>query len=547
MKTYSVHQDYFAAENSIIDVIHIADFVDALKYRVDNACINQGGWQSWSPCTEIFPGNKQLPLTCFGVKQWNSDLVFPQSKQKPSKNNITGQFVSYLRWENFYLVFASVGNVDGTLPPVQFIFNKKENTVSLEICDKGNQWKTGDITARIEIFTASSYFDCKEKLAAIFGSGHFKSVSFLGNNPAGWESWYNHYANINQTLILEDLKKLSSTDNIISTGSYTSKIFQIDDGWENALGDWTTNIERFPESFMEITKEIELKGYIPGLWIAPFIIDSRSKTATEHPDWLLRDNRGKLVPAGYNPLWGKDGTFYCLDLSRDDVIAHLDGIMDTIINKWGFRYIKLDFLYAGMLYGNYQQKTASYKIYSRALSTLTSRKESLSGKPVAYLGCGCPFELSFTKLPLARIGCDTYEKWENKLLRFLHWNGRNEAYLNLKDTLGHALWNNTIFMNDPDVIFIRKENCTLTENQKLVIAGVNKLFGSQYMYSDDPGNAGQYEKELTEKILAFNSKYQDEEFGITQISDDFFEIYSKSGKYKGFINLGNKPEITINQ
>jgi len=547
MKTYTVHRDYIARENSIIDIIHLDDFVDAQKYRVDNACINNGGWQSWNPCTETFPGKKQLPLTCFGIKQWNSYLVFPETKYKSSKNIILGQFISYLRWNDFYLFFVSVGNVTGTLPPVQFIFNRKENTVSIEICDKGNEWKTGDVTGRIEIFTADSYFEAREKLLSIFGNQHFDSISHLGNNPGGWESWYNHYANINQELVTEDLNKLVTTENIISKGNYSSLIFQIDDGWEQALGDWKIREDRFKDGFTEITLKIENENYIPGLWIAPFIIDSRSQTAAAHPDWLLRDEYGNLVSAGYNPLWGKDGTFYCLDLSHDDVISHLDKIIDTAINEWGFRYLKLDFLYAGMLYGNYHQKTASYKIYSRAIKTLTARKTNKHGKPVTYLGCGVPFELSFKYLPLSRIGCDTYEQWTNPLLRLIHWNGRNEAWLNVKDTLGHAIWNGIVFKNDPDVVFIRKENCTLSDNQKYLIAGVGELFGSQFMYSDDPGKAGESEKYMTEKILSFAKKYKNEEFGITQISENFYEIYSKSGKYKGSIDMEKNPMLKIDE
>ena len=495
MKTYTVHEDYYADENSIIDRFNLEDFVDAAKFRIDNACINTGGWQSWNPCTDVLPGKKQLPLTCHFISQWNSYLVFPESKFKPSKNLVLGQFVTYLRWENFYLVFASVGNIKGTLPPVQFIFNRKENTVSIEICDKGNTWKKDDITARIEIFTADSFFDCKDKLASIFGNEHFKSVSFLGKKPAGWESWYNHYANINEKLIKDDLENLTKSENIINNSFNTSKIFQIDDGWEKALGDWQVREDRFPEGFTQITRDIEASGFIPGLWIAPFIIDSRSQTATEHPNWLLSDGKGNLVPAGYNPLWGKKGTFYCLDLSRDDVIAHLVSVMDTVINKWGFRYIKLDFLYAGMLWGNYTQKTASYKIFSRAIQTITSKTTTKDGSPVAYLGCGVPFELSFKYLPLSRVGCDTYEKWKNPVMRMLRWNGRNEAYLNVVDTLGHALWNKTIFLNDPDVIFIRKDNCFLSDNQKFLIASVDGMFGSQLMYSDDPGMAGEEERD----------------------------------------------------
>ena len=68
---------------------------------------------------------------------------------------------------------------------------------------------------------------------------------------------------INEKLINEDLRKLSSTDNIISLGDYTSKIFQIDDGWEKALGDWITRRDRFPENFKSITDDIETAGYIP--------------------------------------------------------------------------------------------------------------------------------------------------------------------------------------------------------------------------------------------------------------------------------------------
>jgi len=547
MKTYQVHNDYYAKENSIIDILHLSDFTDAAKYRIDNACINTGGWQSWSPCTEVFPGKKQLPLTCRFIRQWNAYLPFPQTKAKTSKNIILGQFVSYLRWENNFLVFASLGNVNGSLPPVQFIYNRAENTVSIEICDKGNEWKAGDITARIEIFSAASFFECKDKLGQIFGRQHFEKISFLGNNPAGWESWYNHYANINEKLIRDDLVNISKTDNIISLGNYSSKIFQIDDGWEEALGDWEVNTERFSEGFCEITKDIEAEGFIPGLWLAPFIIDSRSKTASQHPEWLLRDEKGKLVEAGYNPLWGKKGSFYCLDLSQDQVIDHLDKLMEKIINLWGFRYIKLDFLYAGMLWGNYAQKTASYKIFTRALKTITRRESTSSGKPVAYLGCGCPFELSFKYLPLSRIGCDTLEHWKNPLLRFISWNGRNEAYLNLKDTLGHALWNNTIFMNDPDVIFIREENCSLTKNQKYLIAGVNQLFGSQLMYSDDPGNGGSKELALTKELLELQEKYKDEEFELYQASENYYKISSKSGKYWGYINLSDKSKFLIEE
>ena len=542
MKTYTAHTNYHADTNSIIEKLKLADLVDEKEFSISEAWINVGGWQSWNPGFEVAPGKQQPSLTNRLIKPWNNYLVFPNTTFKPDKNLVLAQFISYLRWGDFYLVFASVGNVSRVLPPVQFIFDRRDNTITIEICDKGNDWRCDDITAQIEIFTASSFFECKDKLREIYDSLHFSKISHLGKTPGGWESWYNHYANINEKLILEDLEALQKTENVISKGTFSSKIFQIDDGWEQALGDWNVRQDRFPRGFATVVEQIDAAGFIPGLWIAPFIIDSRSQTAQKHPEWLLHDLNPKrpLVPAGYNPLWGKNGTFYCLDLSRDDVIDYLDKLMETVINEWGFRYIKLDFLYAGMLFGDYEYPTASYKIYNRAVAKLTSRLTNKKGQPVAYLGCGLPFELSFKYMPLSRIGCDTYEHWKNKMARALNWNGRNEAYLNLKDTLGHTLWNNTVFANDPDVIFVRTQNCTLTEEEKLLIAKTNILFGSQFMYSDDPGKEGTVERKLANQINEFRNKYAGQEFGLIQTQEDIFKVFNRDRSIEGTIDLRSR-------
>ncbi|MBR1639644.1 MAG: alpha-galactosidase [Treponema sp.] len=538
MKVYTVHQSYHAEENSVIDVIDISKFLDVSKYPLKDAWINVGGWQSWNPGFEVEPGKKQESLECKIIKGWNQYLVFPESKFKASKNLVLGQFVCYARWENFYLCFVSAGNISSLLPPVQFIFDRTKNTVSIEIADKNNNWKRDDITAKIEIFTADSYFDCKDKLKDIFGSNHFEQIKELGMNPGGWESWYNHYANINEKLILDDLEALKSTKNIITEGNYSSLIFQVDDGWEKALGLWEPRTDRFPGGMVNIVNKIEEKHCIPGLWIAPFIVDLRCDTAAAHPQWLLRDEKGNLVPAGFNPLWGSDGTFYCWDLSQDDVLDWIFSCISKAINEWGFRYLKLDFLYAGMLYGKFANGEAAYKWYSRAIKLLTSIRRSPDGKPVFYLGCGVPFELSFKYFPLSRIGCDTLEHWENKLLKFINWNGRNSAYLNIKDTLGHAMWNQVIFANDPDVLFIRNKNCSLTEKQKLLIAYVDIMFGSQLMYSDDPTNDNSEEENLlTRAIVDINSSLKEEDWGVCPIGKDTYKIFTRDGNRQGEINL----------
>lgn len=555
MKDYFSKTEYTSEENSIIDTISIPESFS------ENTWIHIGGWQSWNPGFEIAPNTKQPPLHSSFFKMWNPYIEFPGTKSRASKNIVLAQFFTYLRCDNDYFVLVSCGNLFEQLPPVQFIINRKEKNIKIELCDINKSWKKDELQAKIEIFTASSYFEVQDKLKSIFGSSissdekyseRFNQLKFLGNRIYGWESWYNHYQKINEDLILNDLEAIQKTDNLISLcenycENQNNVIFQIDDGWEKQLGTWEIDEKLFPNGLKSITQKIEAQNFIPGLWIAPFIVDLRSKSANEHPEWLLRDRKGHLVKAGFNPRWGSNGYFYCFDLSRLDVIEYLDNLLETIINEWGFRYIKLDFLYAGMHNGAHYDKNPAYISFTNALKILTKRKKNADGKDIAYLGCGTPFELSFTTLPLSRIGCDTYEHWKNKLLRFIKWNGRNEAYLNLKDSIGHALWNKIIFVNDPDVIFIRDKNCTLTDDEKKLIAFIAVISGNQIMYSDDPANcSSNHENELTKEIITIINKYSNIDFGVQNISKDTYKIFSRNCEFEGIIELGEKHQYKIN-
>jgi len=479
MITFEAKQDYTAKANTIAGVIHLSNYIDVQQYPASKAWINAGGWQSWNPAFETEPGKKQAALKNVAIKAWNTWLTFPGSKFKYSKKNVLAQFVTYLRWGDKYLILASTNSLDKQLPPVQFVIDRKENTVLVEIADKGKHWSKGEAIAQIELCVADNYFTAKRFMEKVFGSSNkdsqyytkrFDSIQFLGKNALGWESWYNHYEKINEKLILDDLEALGNTENLIKVAAnseqFTKPVFQIDDGYQISLGDWEWNDKLFPSGPQAITQKISDAGYVPGLWIAPLIIDLRSQVAAEHADWLLRDKQGNLIPAGFNPRWGANSIYYCWDLNKPEVLDLLDKLMDKAINTWGFRYLKLDFLYAGMLDGVRKNGGAAYEHFNKAMAVLTSRKQDKNGNPVTYLGCGNPMELSYNYFPLSRIGCDTLQHWESKLMKFIKWNGRTSAYLNMKDTLGRALWNKTVFANDPDVIFIRKENCTLTTKKK---------------------------------------------------------------------------------
>ena len=539
------------------------------RYRDSDFYFYGGGWQSWGFGGELEPGKslgKYVPV----VPQWKNYIEFPgtwpsriDGKNPRSKSILKGQFLIYLRWENTYLVLASTGAFGGddgkVLPPVQFYVDRKTRTVTVGIYSDGKRWENMELMGRLVVFSAKSFFALKDGMNFIFRKGrNFGELEFLGGRNgriecAGWESWYNHYADINQKLIRDDLDSLGKNGNIINA-MYREKglpvVFQVDDGWEIALGEWEANEKRFPAGMTDLASAISNAGYIPGLWIAPFIIDMRSRTAREHPEWILKNSRGKPVCAGMNPLWGAGfgkmqpsypHSYFCLDLSRDDVLEYLDGLMKKVVEVWGFRYIKLDFLFAGMIKGRHQNGGAAYIWYDRAVKKLTERKSTPSGESVAYLGCGLPFESSFMTLPLSRIGPDTKECWDLNFFRKINYTARTGAYPNLQSTLGHAFWNQSVYINDPDVIFLRYANMKLDDGEKELVAMVNRMFASQIMHSDDPCDFSPDDADFTEHVKELYSALGDEEFGVLNLTGNVYKVFSKSGDFCGIINLSEKP------
>jgi alpha-galactosidase len=467
---------------------------------------------------------------------------------KPGRGWIAGHFIMYVRSGDTYLVIASMDRItdvpsadapSACLPPVGFRIQGKKQIICAELFCPGKVWEKEECMAELRIFTAGGFFDFKDKIGSIYKRKEtFARLDFLGKRPGGYESWYNHYTNISEGLLLEDLEALGRNDNIIKL-RYLDRglpaVFQIDDGWEKTVGNWEVDEERFPGGLKSLALKIEARGLIPGLWLAPFIVRRNTPVFTEKPEWILRDGKGNPVPAGWNHLW--DGRYYCLDLSRGDVLEYLDALMSRVINEWGFRYIKLDFLYAGFLSGAFAEGGSPYEHYDRACAMLTSRTKTSSLLPVVYLGCGAPLGPSFRHFPLCRIGADTRETWDWKLPRLLGHVGGPGALISLRDTIGRSFMNGTIYISDPDVIFLRTKNCGLTKEEKECIALTNFLLGAQIMFSDDPVSLTEEDLTLTKRINSLYDKLSGDEYGAVMIKPDVYRIESRDGTLHGVINL----------
>ena len=150
---------------------------------------------------------------------------------------------------------------------------------------------------------------------------------------SGYTSWYNYFQNINEDIILRDLNGLDRASEEVN-------IFQVDDGYQHAVGDWLiTDHKKFPKGMKYIADEIHKKGYKAGIWLAPFSAQCSSIIAKKHPDWLIRWNKTGKKMLGCQG-WGGA---YTLDIYNPDVRAYIKKVFDTVLNVWGYDMVKLDF------------------------------------------------------------------------------------------------------------------------------------------------------------------------------------------------------------
>ncbi len=113
------------------------------------------------------------------------------------------------------------------------------------------------------------------------------------------------------------LRGILTYDRIFEEIDYAAElgvdIFVLDDGWENAQGEWFPNTERLTEGLAPIKKRLDKYGIKMGLWYSPMGIDTVAQRYKEHQNWVIRDSKGKPILAQWNhPAFDFVGGFFDL-------------------------------------------------------------------------------------------------------------------------------------------------------------------------------------------------------------------------------------------
>lgn len=120
-----------------------------------------------------------------------------------------------------------------------------------------------------------------------------------------------------------------------------AEVFCIDAGWYaegedwwDGVGEWVPSPTRFPQGLDEVIDRVLELGMVPGLWLEPEVIGVRSPMASTLPSEAFLTRRGVRIE--------QHGRFF-LDLANPSARAHLDQVVDRLVDTLGVGYFKLDY------------------------------------------------------------------------------------------------------------------------------------------------------------------------------------------------------------
>ena len=197
----------------------------------------------------------------------------------------------------------------------------------------------------------------------------------------GWNSWYELWDKVDEPALRANAEAAKTLLQPGAAKAGKPLRIVLDDGWQNAWGDWQTN-NKFPSGLKKLAADFKADGMEMGLWLAPLLVDADLPVVKEHPDWLV-------AGAKFDHLM--NGEMRVLDVTHPAARAHLQTQLKAL-RASGITLLKIDFLFAGTWEGARHLPVTGMEAYAQALDAI---REAV-GPETILLAVGAP--------PLPTIG-----------------------------------------------------------------------------------------------------------------------------------------------
>ncbi|MBL8968216.1 MAG: alpha-galactosidase [Spirochaetaceae bacterium] len=346
-------------------------------------------------------------------------------------------------------------------------------------------------------------------------------------NLRGWCSWYQYYDRITPEILYRNLAALKDR-------GLGFDFFQIDDGYQAAVGDWLVQKPAFERRMRELADAIRAAGMRPGLWLAPFSASGRSELARLHPEYMIKDEYGKRLRAGFNPIW--KGFYYGLDVTHPRVAEYVGEVVRTMVEDWGFEYLKCDFLFSACLRGGAYHELGLSR--SMVLKEGMRRIREAAGPSTVIIGCGMPLSAGIGLVDAMRVGPDTGDFWIKPSGKLLRTGAMVGARNSMRNFMVRSPMHKRLWLNDPDCVMIRDSGTKLKPAEREAQMDAIAVSGGILMYSDDFSTLSEAAfGDLARIDRVSKDCYDGRVIAIDVMEKELPEIYYNTAGYVAFFNF----------
>jgi hypothetical protein len=281
-----------------------------------------------------------------------------------------------------------------------------------------------------------------------------------------WNSWDYYKENISHDSIMADVRAIKNIPWLRDRVRY----IVIDGFWEKLVGDWEPNLERFPKGMAALAAEITQAGFVPGIWIGPFMADRYCKLLRDHPEYAVQ-YAGKPYSwyglIGCAPPWG-DRCY--LDPTHPRVPQFIYEQLRKI-HGWGFRYFKTDFLVDAIRplltvqeRGYDQIDRSKFQVHDPDIGLARAHRNCMHairaaiGEESFWLGCGTFIPSGAELMDASRICADIAPIW-------------HVAKRNSQSAIFSAHLHGNAYLIDPDFAVFRGPQTMDPKQLDLPVAG----------------------------------------------------------------------------
>ncbi|MDD5603475.1 MAG: alpha-galactosidase [Eubacteriales bacterium] len=291
--------------------------------------------------------------------------------------------------------------------------------------------------------------------------------------PSVYLTWFHYGSTVTYDDIIIELEALKGR-------KIPFDVFQIDEGWEEELGEWLPN-GKFPLGMKHTADRIRSYGFRPGIWTSPFVVWTGGNTAAKHPDWLLRNKDGSMCTF----MWRKN--YYVLDITNPEVLDWIEQLYRTLARDWGYEYHKLDFTRAPAECRNavfYNQHITVAQAYRNAFEIIRRG----AGEKAFINICGGLYDPVIGVVDSQVTCSDALGMWELTAIK------GKAAPFTIKQNL-MRYWMNSLWDNNPSAMLVRRQKETVREqnlslglfnDEEVKTVALNQYFGGGMVVSTEP-------------------------------------------------------------